>query len=468
MKLRTRLVLAFAYILTTIIVALTIPLAVNLSARAEAEFETDTLIVAQTLAARVPGDLIADTALVRRTITESLTEELRDTIERIVVVRAPDGAVVWDSDGEEPIGSIFANPQRPEVQDALDPNVGASAQVRFSDEEGRDIMVAAAPVIDEGVVGAVRLTRRADDVQESVNRTVIGIVVIGTAGLLAGIVIAFGLAGSLARPIQRLAAAAGRLGDGDLTARARDVRGPREIEDLARSFDDMAERVERTVRAQREFVANASHQLRTPLTGMKLQLENAIDGTDDPTLGERLRSAEHEVDRLAEIVDRLLSTARHIEEGTIAHVDLAGAAERAVGRWRDRAERAGASVDARGDSVEAVANPADVDQILDNLIDNALSYGSPPVELETGGDDQAAWITVRDRGPGIPADERAKVTDRFFRGRSGSGSKGSGLGLAIARELTERWGGTLRIDDMDGGGTAVVVRFLVADREAPS
>ena len=315
MKLRTRLVLAFAYILTTVIVALTIPLAVNLSARAEAEFETETLIVAQTLAARIPGERIGDTPAVRRAVNESLTDALRDTIERIVVVSAPDGVVVWDSDDEEAIGSVFANAQRPEVEAALDPAIGASAQVRFSEEEGRDIMVAAAPVIDEGIVGAIRLTRRADDVRESVAGTVIAIVVIGAAGLIAGIVIAFGLAGSLARPIQHLAAAAVRLGRGDLRARAgSDIKGAREIEELAASFDEMADRVERTVRAQREFVANASHQLRTPLTGMKLQLENAIGDETDPTLRRRLEATEHEVDRLAGIVDRLLSTAREIEE----------------------------------------------------------------------------------------------------------------------------------------------------------
>jgi signal transduction histidine kinase len=473
MKLRTRLILAFTYILATIIVALTIPLAVNLSARAEAEFETDTLIVAQTLAAQIRGEHLTggDTPSVRGTINAALTEELRDTIERIVVVSAPDGAVVWDSDAEEPIGSVFANPQRPEVVAALDPAIGASAEVRFSEEEGRDIMVAAAPVIDDGITGAVRLTRRTDDVRESVRGTVIGIVVIGAAGLLAGIVIAFGLAGSLARPIQTLAAAAVRFGRGDLRARVGDqARGPREIEDLAGSFDEMADRVERTVRAQREFVANASHQLRTPLTGMKLQLENALTETTDPELRTRIEAAEHEVDRLAAIVDRLLATSRQIEEGAEAHADLADVVRRAVDRWHERAERAGTPVGApttptTTPTAIVLADPTDVDQILDNLIENALAHGSGPVEVTVGSDTEESWVSVRDHGPGIPADERAKVTERFFRGQ-GSSSKGSGLGLAIAQELADRWGGSLRIDVPDGGGTCVAVRFRRATVEA--
>ncbi len=463
MSLRTRLVLAFAYILTTIIVALTIPLAVNLSRRAEAEFATETLIVAQTLAARIPSDDIEDTAAVRAAVNRSLTDELRDSIERIVVVSAPEGTVIWDSAGEETIGSVFANAQRPEVASALDPAQGATFDIRFSDEEGREIMVAASPVIDEGVIGAIRLTRRTDDVRSSVNGTVIAVVVIGAAGLVAGIVIAFGLAGSLARPIRRLAAAAVRLGRGDLGARAGDdIKGSREIEELAASFDEMADRLERTVRAQRAFVANASHQLRTPLTGMKLQLENAIEDEADPTLRRRLEAAEHEVDRLAALVDRLLSTAREIEEGTVTHVNLRDAAERAVARWEQRAELAGTSVRSHGEAAEAVANLDDVDQVLDNLIDNALAYGAGPVDLEAHTENGQAWLTVRDHGSGIPEEELPMVTERFFRGRTAS-SKGSGLGLAIARELTEKWGGTMRIDEPDGGGTRVEVRFRRAD-----
>ena len=99
-----------------------------------------------------------------------------------------------------------------------------------------------------------------------------------------------------------------------------------------------------------------------------------------------------------------------------------------------------------------------MDQVLDNLIDNALAYGAGPVDVEAGAGDGKAWLAVRDRGPGIPAEEIPKVTERFYRG-GGASSEGSGLGLAIARELTEKWGGALDIDEPDGGGTRVVVRF---------
>jgi signal transduction histidine kinase len=312
-------------------------------------------------------------------------------------------------------------------------------------------------VIDGRVAGAVRLTRRSDDIRASVNGTVIGIVVIGAAGLLAGIVIAFGLAGSLARPIQRLAEAAVRFGRGDLRTRVGDsVRGPREIEDLAGSFDEMADRVERTVRAQREFVANASHQLRTPLTGMKLQLENAIGEENDPDLRARLEAAEREVDRLAEIVERLLAAARQVEEGAVTHVDLSDAASRAVERWRERAERAGAQVKARGLPADAVANPADVDQVLDNLIDNAMRHaGAKQIELEARLRENAVEFVVSDRGRGIPEDELKRVQQPFVRG--GDSSRGSGLGLAIVRRIAAAHRGWFKLESrVDAGTTATL------------
>ena len=138
------------------------------------------------------------------------------------------------------------------------------------------------------------------------------------------------MSGSLARPLTRLAATARRLGQGDLSARAHDVWGADEIEELAGSFDEMAGRVERTVQAQREFVANASHQLRTPLTGMKLRLESAIERSDSPEMTHDLTAADREIDRLAATVDRLLVMARTLEEGGSTSIELHDAAERAA------------------------------------------------------------------------------------------------------------------------------------------
>ena len=225
------------------------------------------------------------------------------------------------------------------------------------------------------IIGAVRITLDVQRVSDSVSRVTIVVLVIGLAGLLAGMLIAFVLAGSLARPLTKLAAAARSLGNGDLSTERATIGGPDEIEELAGSFDEMADRVERTFRAQREFVANASHQLRTPLTGMKLRVERASDETDDPELRTQLEAADREVDRMAATIDRMLEMAHEVEEGAPTEADAGEAARAGAERWADRATQRGAEITTdTADRAPVHANPTDLDQIVDNLLDNATAY----------------------------------------------------------------------------------------------
>jgi signal transduction histidine kinase len=463
MKVRTRLVVSFVYVLLVVIVALTVPLAIVLRDRARSELEALTLKNAQTIAAVLNRDRLGEDAPDRRALIRDMRRYAADVGGRVVILDAA-GIVLADSDGED-IGRDFVSPGRPEVTRALASQ--ANAEVRMSEDEGGDIAVAAAPIIDEGeLVGVVRISRGVQTVQDNVGRATAAIVAVALGGLLAGLGIALALARSLARPLSRLAAAAQRLGAGDLSTRAGKLEGGTEVDELAGSFDEMAGRFERTVRAQREFIANASHQLRTPLTGMKLRLEAAIAETSEDDVRAELRAADREVDRLAQIIERLLTMAGQIEEGRIdarrmPPVDLADAVERAVERWRERAARASSSLVDEGENgrapVWAVVEPADLDQVLDVLIDNALMHAPGRVEVSSTANGEQATLSVSDHGPGIPPDEQAKVTERFFRGR-GAPAGGSGLGLAIARELAERWGGGIEVH-AGAGGTRVDVFF---------
>jgi signal transduction histidine kinase len=223
----------------------------------------------------------------------------------------------------------------------------------------------------------------------------------------------------------------------------------------------MADRLERTVRAQREFVANASHQLRTPLTGMKLRLEGAIADASDEGVRRQLEAAEREVDRLAEIVNRLLEMSHDIEEGEPTRVDLLDVVQRALARWDERAKRVDVILVSTGDGGTAQGNPSDLDQIVDNLIDNAISYAPSEITIESGRHDGLVFVAVRDHGPGIAQEELGRVTERFYRGR-GSPAGGSGLGLAIAKDLAEKWGGTISVTNAAGGGARVEVRLRSA------
>jgi signal transduction histidine kinase len=460
-KVRTRLAASFAYVLLVVIAALTIPLAVVLRDRARSELEALATTNAQTIASGLGRDQLEGGR--RRELAGQVDRYAADVGGRVVVLDAA-GVVIADSQAED-VGEPFDTGARPEVRDAL---AGAvTAQVRRSVEEGGDIVVAAAPVIEEGeIVGAVRTSRSVQALADNVGRATAAIAAVAIGGLLAGLLIALALARSLARPLTGLAGVARRLGGGDLGARAGRVEGGDEVAELATSFDEMAARLERTVQAQREFVANASHQLRTPLAGMKLRLEAALAEAEDPAVREELVAADREVDRLARILERLLTMASQIEAGPPPSADTAGAVERAVERWRDRAQAASSTLTTDGSPAPAAADPHDVDQVLDVLIDNALTHAPGRIEIGTRVDGSRVVLSVRDHGAGIPPDELERVTERFYRGRDARPG-GSGLGLAIARELAERWGGELRIGAATGGGTVVDVWLpAAADGEA--
>jgi signal transduction histidine kinase len=224
----------------------------------------------------------------------------------------------------------------------------------------------------------------------------------------------------------------------------------------------MATRLEATVRAQREFAANASHQLRTPLTGLKLRVESALAESPEGEVHRQLEAADREADRLAGIVDRLLVLARRAE-GAAAIVNLGEAADRAVDRFRQKAGDADGSVEvgARTDAARALADPADVDQMLDALVDNALSHAGGRVRIDAGWLDGQAFLAVEDEGPGIPEEEISRVTERFYRGRDAPPG-GTGLGLAIVRELAERAGGEMVVAGGRERGARIEVRLPAA------
>lgn len=442
-----------------VVVALVVPLALNLQGRAEAELEARALAQAQSFSSALSGN-IAPTPRLRLAAAQAA-----DQAEGRVTIVGPRGVVVVDTQRPDVVGTDYATPGRPEIVAALDRR--PTSEVRSSAELGRDILATAVPIVSDGrVKGAVRITQSTQGVTRAANRALLGVVAIGVAGLVGGLVLAWVLAGSLSRPLRRLADAARRLGSGDLSARTQGIRGAREVEELARSFDDMAVHMEATVRAQREFAANASHQLRTPLAGMKLRLESAAAAELPPGARRDVEAAEAEVDRLAGIVERLLSTARRTEASTVAEFDLGEAREEAIERWREPAAGAGAALSGRGAGGRAVGARGDVDQILDALIDNAIAYAPGPIVVEAGVDDGWGVLAVEDSGPGVPAEQAGRITERFYRA-PGAAPGGSGLGLAIAHELAERWGGTLGVAPGPRGGLRAEVRLPAAPDGAP-
>ncbi len=455
MTFRARLVLAAAYLLAAVVIALAVPLALSVDRRATSELESDVVANATVLSGRV-----AD--LVRIDATNQLAAVVGEATvgdrARTVVVDEK-GLVLTDSEGAAAAGVPFATTERPEFQTAL-LGGGVDVRKRHSDTLDEELLLVTVPVTDRGsVIGALRVSAPMGEVESSVRSSWLALALIGLAVVGAGLVLAWLLAGSIARPVEKLRAAAGRLGRGDLDARV-EPEGPQEIDELGRSFNRMAGELSSNLAAQRDFVANASHQLRTPLTGIKLRLE-AIRA-DGGAAAEEAAKAESELDRMSALVDDLLALARASSDQAVPEsVDLGEAVRAAGRRWAEPAATAGHElVVASGAGGQAWAAPADVAHILDNLIENAIRY-SPPgtrITVELEGDANRPGFVVADTGAGIPPAERERVFERFYRGAEGRATgPGTGLGLAIVAELTERWGG--KVELLDGPGTRVRVRF---------
>ena len=445
MSLRARLLLAFAYVLVLVIVALEVPLALNLSKRVDAEIRSEAQGQAQLLAAGASGRL--DDREQLEPLVESSAEDLGG---RVIVVDE-NGSLLADSEREDARGDYSS---RPEVAAAL--RGRASQGERRSESLNEDLLFTAVPIVVEGrPAGAVRVTQGVDAVETEVRNDVIALIGVGVVALLLGLGVAWLLAGSLARPLRGLAASARRVAGGDLDSRA-EVSGSTEQREVATAFNDMTGRLGRSLRAQREFVANASHQLRTPLTGLRLRLEAAAAKSSEPEVREELAAAEHETDRLARLLSELLTLAGERERPPAEPVDVGEAAAGACERWLAPARRSGHELTLdEGDPVEVRSSAEDVAAMLDNLIENALHYSPSGTHVVVGwrAEGRRVRIAVADEGPGIEESERERIFERFYRGSaSHAGAPGTGLGLNVVEALAKRWNGEASLTNRPGGG----------------
>jgi two-component system, OmpR family, sensor kinase len=276
--------------------------------------------------------------------------------------------------------------------------------------------------------------------------------------------LAWAIAGSLSRPLRGLARTARRIAAGDLQARATPTGSTEQVE-VANAFNDMTERLVRALDAQRDFVANASHQLRTPLTGLRLRLESASMRAQDPDLRRDLVAGERETERLAKLLSNLLRLAQEGQQPPAAtSIALADVAARAADRWRNQAELDGHAIELAGeDEPQVRASAGDLDTMVDNLVENALNYTAPEsaIRIEWGVDGHEAFLAVLDRGGGLDDDEAERVFDRFYRGRAsrGGGVPGTGLGLAIVDALARRWEARATLTNRPDGGARAELRF---------
>jgi signal transduction histidine kinase len=451
MSLRARLLAAFAYTLLVVIVALEVPLSANVSDRVNAEVEADSAAQAQVVAASA-ADQLNDRASLQR-----LTRQAAVSLNGEVFIVDGHGREVASSSG-----GITRPPQPADDPVALQALGGEVAQGKH--HEGEDILSTAVPIVRNGrTVGALEAEQSLNAVSDQVRQDVFALVGIGVLALILGLGVAWILAGSIARPLRSLGEAARRRAAGDATARAPE-RGSREQVQVAREFNEMADRLDAVLESQRAFVADASHQLRTPLTGLRLRLEAAGVKTSDPAVARELAAAEHETERLNQLVEDLLELASSEQPAEDDRTDLTQAARAAAERWRGPASESRHEIALQTDGDLVVrAGSRELAAILDNLVENAIKYSpsGSPVTIECAGENGSATVGVISESGPLDDEVARHAFERFYRGRGGG--PGTGLGLPIVQALAKRRGGRAKLKAVEGRRVRAEVVLPAAD-----
>ena len=292
-----------------------------------------------------------------------------------------------------------------------------------------------------GAAGPARVIASvsAGEVDAEVRRRWLLITLLSAGAVAAAVLLALVQARRLSRPLEQLARTSTLLGEGDFSARA-GRSSIEEIDAVALALDATAVRIAQLLGREREFTVNAAHQLRTPLTALRLRLEE-IEAQKPAGLEREAARALHEVDRLQATVDDLLTLAREGRAGDARPLDLGALIRAHAARWQPLFDRAGRRLAiADGDGAMPPASRGAVGQALDVLVDNALRHGAGTVRIAVESRDGRAVLRVSDEGAGV-----TPGSERMIFQRGGSAAGGTGVGLHLARSLLEAENARLRV-----------------------
>ena len=446
-----QLIRSYVLLVAVAIFLFTVPVAFTLTSQLRGDTEESVRREANTMALLLGnGDHASCQALAE--LAKAYAKKTKDQVEATATERCP--------------AAVPPPAQDPALTRALDDD--APTTHWGSDFIWGRHLVITVPAHDEGgVVGAVRIVYSTSHLTDRLwtiwgFRAGLAVAVLGVAALIGAVV-----ARRLTRPLRLLNDMASKFSDGDLTARS-PATGPQETQTLARTLNQGAERLETLVASQRIFVADASHQLRTPLTALRLSLDNIADGVDDEFVREDVEQATAEVVRMSRLVNGLLVLARAEAKVTAAEpLPLLELVEDRLAAWRPAADERGVAVALKSEAdgrLQVLSSPGHLEQVLDNVLSNALEVspdgGEITVRVEgpvPGASAGGVVLEVEDQGPGMSDAEKARAFDRFWRGQGLTGRAGSGLGLAIVRQLVTDDGGTVALRDGTAGGLCVRV-----------
>lgn len=394
---------------------------------------------------------------------------VRDSVPSVDLPRPVVGLLLWD--GEEHIryqvaskrlGIIAGDRELPKPT-----RDGSISQPAFYDGQMQGEAVRAVSLRVSGLPDNDDVTIRVAEtrrISAAITGDIVGAVVLPQLILilLAALAIWGGVRTGLG-PLERLARAVDRRRRDD--PKPLPVAGvPLEVKPLIDAFNGLLGRLGEALAAQQRFIADAAHQLRTPLAALKVQIERTLREHDARARDQSLQQLLDSVDRIARLSNQLLLLARSEPEGGVSRLvrlDLRGLAFEVGSEWVPRALQRGRDLGFAGDDgpVWVVGDALLLGELINNLLDNALHYGGPHITLAVGqATDGVAELSVEDDGPGIAPEERVRVFERFHRA-PGSVGNGSGLGLSIVREIARNHGATVMLETPQGGGIRVRLRF---------
>ncbi|WP_406508330.1 ATP-binding protein [Streptomyces sp. NBC_00212] len=287
---------------------------------------------------------------------------------------------------------------------------------------------------------AVLVEESRSTVTKEVGRTLLIIGAVALLAIVSAVLLAVRQANKLASPLTDLAETAERLGSGDPRPRHKRYGVP-ELDRVADVLDSSADRIGRMLTAERRLAADASHQLRTPLTALSMRLEEIALTDDLDTVKDEATIALTQVERLTDVVERLLTNSRDPRTGSAVVFSLDEVVKQQLEEWRPAYRSASRAIVRSGKTgLKAVGTPGAVAQVLAALIENSLMHGGGTVAVRTRVTGNQAVVEVTDEGPGVRPDLGARIFERTISGRNSTG-----IGLAVARDLAEADGGRLEM-----------------------
>ena len=418
------------------------------------------------LAGNLSGDSLMETIRDRDSATRSYLNRMAEKVNREF------GAyiAVMDRGGNVMTNSRTMNDEDPEFMESLSGEeiteafqqilAGETIRLRSESGEAPTFTVGVPFMMDDTVTGAVFIRTKAQRIEGGLAE------VLGrTALLAAGVAALSGVAVFLfvrrrMKPLKQLEAAAASIAEGYFSVQVNEKQGDPELRELSGAFNSMTRQLQSVEAGRREFVANVSHELRSPITSIRGFAEGMADGViPEEEQPKYLRLVANESKRLSGLIEDLLALSRLERDDAkpeITTFDVNEMLRRAVIRRMNdlEAKKIDVSCEFEEDSCMVKADSDRIEQVVINLLDNAIKFTPEggKISLESGTKNGIAEITVRDNGCGIAPEDRDKIFDRFFTAaRAHTAGKGTGLGLSICKRIMEMHGQTIRLLETEEG-----------------